>query len=236
MRLRFSAVVLGVAAILGLAGLASGWQVPAPAPTPAPEKAKDVPSPGDAKDKKAEPAKREVATFGGGCFWCLEAVFERIKGVKAVVSGYAGGNTARPSYQMVCTGLTGHAEVVQIEYDPAIVSYEDLLDIFWICHDPTTLNRQGPDEGTQYRSVVLYHDEAQKKAAQKSYEKATSARLYSSPIVTELVPFTKFYPAEKHHQDYYRKNRAAEYCQMIIAPKLREMQAKLNAKARAKAQ
>src|SRR5262249_22068658 len=127
-------------------------------------------------------SETELATFGGGCFWCLEAVFERIPGVKNVVSGYAGGNTPNPSYDMVCTGLTGHAEVVQIEYDPAKVSYDDLLKVFWKCHDPTTLNAQGPDYGTQYRSIILYHDEDQKKAAQKSYEKLTAARVYRDPI------------------------------------------------------
>ncbi len=235
MSLRFSAVFLGIAAVVGMAGsgfATAGRQDPAAKEQ---DKAKATPeAPGAEKEKKAEPPRLEVATFGGGCFWCLEAFFERIKGVKSVVSGFAGGKTARPTYEMVCTGLTGHAEVVQIEFDPSVVTFDDLLDIFWICHDPTTLNRQGPDEGTQYRSIILYHDEAQKKAAYKSYEKATAARMYPNPIVTELVPFTRFYSADRHHQDYFRKNPSASYCQIVIAPKLLELRAKINAKAAAK--
>ena len=179
--------------------------------------------------KAAEPesgSKLEKATFGGGCFWCLEAVFERIPGVKSVVSGYAGGTVPRPTYDMVSSGLTGHAEVIQITYDPAVVTFEKLLETFWECHDPTTLNRQGPDFGTQYRSIILYHNEAQKQAAQESYKVLTDAGVFADPIVTQLVPFKAFYLADRHHQDYYRKNRNAAYCRMIIAPKLMKMQAK----------
>jgi peptide-methionine (S)-S-oxide reductase len=174
------------------------------------------------RDAKPE-AKLEKATFGGGCFWCLEAVFERMGGVKNVVSGYAGGTVANPNYEMVRTGLTGHAEVVQITYDPTVVSYEKLLNIFWKCHDPTTLNQQGPDFGTQYRSIILYHDKAQKEAAEKSYEELMAARAFARPIVTELVPLTIFYRAEAYHQDYYRKHPGAAYCQIYIAPKLRKL-------------
>ncbi len=178
-------------------------------------------------EKAAEPeAKTEKATFGGGCFWCLEAVYERIPGVKSVVSGYAGGTVPQPSYAMVSSGLTGHAEVVQIAYDPAVVSFAKLLEAFWECHDPTTLNRQGPDYGTQYRSIILYHDDAQKQAAEESYRALTAAGVFGSPIVTELAPLKTFYLADRHHQDYYRKNRNAAYCRMVIAPKLRKMQAK----------
>jgi peptide-methionine (S)-S-oxide reductase len=176
----------------------------------------------DAKGDEAKP-KLERATFGGGCFWCLEAIFERIPGVKTVVSGYAGGNVPKPSYELVSSGLTGHAEVVQMIYDPEVVSYEKLLDVFWACHDPTTLNRQGPDFGTQYRSIILYHNEDQRKAALKSYRQLTDAGVFDDPIVTQLVPLRAFYPADRHHQDYYRKNRNSFYCQMEIAPKLRKL-------------
>ncbi len=166
--------------------------------------------------------KIETATFGGGCFWCMEAVFERLPGVKSVTSGFAGGHTTNPTYEQVCTGDTGHAEVTQIEFDPVKISYEKLLDVFWQAHDPTTLNRQGADEGTQYRSVILYHDEAQKAAAEKS--KAAAQKQFKHPIVTEIVPFTKFYPAEKYHQDYYDNNRDAGYCRVVIAPKLEKLE------------
>ena len=176
------------------------------------------------KDKSAPKVmKTEKATFGGGCFWCLEAVFERIPGVKGVVSGFAGGEVPNPTYQMVLTGLTGHAEVVQIEFDPDKVSYEKLLNVFWKCHDPTTLNAQGPDFGTQYRSIILFHNETQRQAAIKSHKELVASRHYRSPIVTELQPLTIFYPAEDYHQDYYRTHKEADYCQMVIAPKLRKL-------------
>ena len=247
MTLRSLAFSLGIAAVLGFAAVASA-QEPSTGPSPAQPKQKaadeakkadtpDTTRPAEKteaekeKTAKVEP-KLETATFGGGCFWCLEAFFERVKGVKAVVSGYAGGNVARPSYEMVCTGLTGHAEVVNIEYDANVVSFDDLLDIFWICHDPTTQDRQGPDFGTQYRSIILYHNEEQKNAAYKSYQKVTAAGLYRDPIVTQLVPLVKFWPAEKYHQDYYRRNANKNpYCATVIAPKLAELRAKLNSKA-----
>ena len=167
------------------------------------------------------PQKLEAATFGGGCFWCAEAVFQRIPGVKSVVSGFAGGATPNPTYEQVCTGDTGHAEVVRIEFDPSLITYDKLLEVFWEAHDPTTLNRQGNDAGTQYRSIILYSNEAQKSAAEKS--KAEAARHFSSPITTQIVPLTKFYPAEKYHQNYYNEHQSQNYCQFIIRPKLRKL-------------
>jgi peptide-methionine (S)-S-oxide reductase len=162
-----------------------------------------------------------VATLGGGCFWCLEAVYERIEGVNSVISGYAGGTTVDPTYEEVCSGRTGHAEVVRIEYDPERISYEEILDIFWKAHDPTTLNRQGADTGTQYRSIILYHDEMQKRAAEKSIKEA--GPLFDGPIVTEIRPLERFYPAEEYHQDYFDRNRLAGYCMIVIQPKLKKM-------------
>lgn len=161
----------------------------------------------------------ERATFGGGCFWCVEAVFERLEGVRSVTSGYAGGHTPKPTYRQVCTGDTGHAEVVQIEFDPRTISFARLLDVFWDAHDPTTPNRQGADTGTQYRSIILWHNEAQKQTAEKS--KAAAAKRFKSPIVTEIVPLKQFYPAEEEHQDYFRKNPNAPYCAFVIRPKLK---------------
>ena len=168
----------------------------------------------------------ELATFGGGCFWCIEAVFERLDSVKSVTSGYAGGKTENPTYAEVCSGATGHAEVAQIEYDPGRVTFEQLLDIFWEAHDPTTLNRQGADSGTQYRSAIFYHSEAQKTAALKSRKAAQAA--FKNPIVTEIVPLGKFYKAENYHQDYFRNNSRAPYCQIVIRPKLEKLQKKLS--------
>jgi peptide-methionine (S)-S-oxide reductase len=167
------------------------------------------------------PQKLEVATFGGGCFWCAEAVFQRIPGVKSVVSGFAGGTTPHPTYEQVCAGDTGHAEVVQIRFDPSVISYDKLLEVFWEAHDPTTLNRQGNDHGTQYRSIILYSNEAQKAAAEKS--KAEAARHLSAPITTQIVPLSDFYPAEKYHQNYYNEHQNQGYCQFIIRPKLRKL-------------
>jgi peptide-methionine (S)-S-oxide reductase len=162
-----------------------------------------------------------LATFGGGCFWCIEAVYDRIEGVFSVTSGYAGGTVKNPTYEQVCTGTTGHAEVVQVAYDPAKTSYEDLLDIFWKAHDPTTLNRQGADVGTQYRSVILYHDEAQKAAALGSLMKAQAG--FKDRIVTEVIPLGVFWKAEGYHQDYYAANKTAGYCRIVISPKLKKL-------------
>jgi len=163
----------------------------------------------------------EIATLGGGCFWCIEAIYERIDGVSSVVSGYAGGDKADPTYEEVCSGTTGHAEVVQIHFDSKIVSYEEILDLFWKAHDPTTLNRQGADVGTQYRSIILYDGEAQGKAAERSKAKAAAA--FDEPIVTEIVPLTVFYRAEGYHQDYYRNNPHGGYCSFVIRPKLQKL-------------
>ena len=162
----------------------------------------------------------EQATFGAGCFWCVEAVFEHLKGVVDVRAGYAGGNTENPTYEDICRGKTGHAEVIQIDYDSSLISFEKLLDIFWKSHDPTTLNRQGADVGTQYRSAIFYHSEKQKETADISRKKADKSDLYTDPIVTEFSPLTKFYIAENYHQDYFRINKNAPYCQLVIKPKL----------------
>ena len=171
-----------------------------------------------------ESRKPELATFGGGCFWCTEAIFERFKGVRAVTSGYAGGKKPNPTYREVCTGATGHAEVIQVEYDPNVISYEQLLEVFWEAHDPTTMNRQGADEGTQYRSVIFYHNEAQKTAAETA--KKLAAAHFERPIVTEIVPLTTFYAAEDYHQDYFRKNPHVPYCAHVISPKLQKLEKK----------
>ena len=167
------------------------------------------------------PGRPELATFGGGCFWCTEAVLQRIEGVLSVTSGYAGGTQRNPTYEQVCTGSTGHAEVIQVAYDPAMIGYEEILDIFWQSHDPTTLNRQGADRGTQYRSIILYADEKQKSAAEKSRQK-TQAKL-KDPIVTEIVPLETFWKAEDYHQGYYNSHASEGYCRMVISPKLKKL-------------
>jgi peptide-methionine (S)-S-oxide reductase len=168
------------------------------------------------------PPRLEYATLGGGCFWCLEAVFERLAGVQSVTSGYAGGTTSQPTYKEVCSGATGHAEVVQIAFDPAVIRFEQLLEVFWEAHDPTTLDRQGPDTGTQYRSIILCRNDAQKQAAERS--KAEAARKFKDPIVTEIVPLKEFHPAETYHQDFYRNNGRYPYCTVVISPKLKKLE------------
>lgn len=162
----------------------------------------------------------QVATFGNGCFWCTEAIFQNIDGVTKVESGYSGGKVKNPTYKEVCSGLTGHAEVIQLTYDPNKVSYDELLEVFWQTHDPTTLNRQGNDEGTQYRSVVFYHNAEQKQLAESYKKKLDAAGAFDSPIVTEITPFSTFYKAEDYHQNYYNLNGNAPYCSFIIRPKL----------------
>ena len=162
----------------------------------------------------------EVATLAGGCFWCLEAVYDLLKGVKSVESGYMGGKVANPSYQQVCTGNTGHAEVVQVTFDPAIVNFKDILDVFFTVHDPTTLNRQGNDVGTQYRSAIFYHSPEQKAAADQKITELNAAHLWNSPIVTEVTPAETFYMAEDYHQEYFENNPNQGYCQFIVAPKV----------------
>ena len=162
----------------------------------------------------------QTATLAGGCFWCLEAVFDEVKGVHGVESGYAGGQMDNPSYRDVCTGMTGHAEVVQIHFDPSVVSYRDLLNVFFAIHDPTTLNRQGADVGTQYRSAIFYHDEEQKKTAEELIEELNAQNIWDRPIVTEVTQLDKFYMAEDYHQEYFARNPYQPYCQAVVAPKV----------------
>ena len=169
-------------------------------------------------DTKENTMKNEVVTLGGGCFWCLEAVFEETRGVLDVVSGYAGGDVANPSYEKVSMGKTNHAEVVQVSFDPKIISYEEILKIFWLIHDPTTLNRQGNDVGTQYRSVIFYHDDKQKELAESSIKSFSSK--FAHPIVTQLLPLPTFYKAEAYHQDYFKNNPTQGYCSFVVAPKV----------------
>ena len=175
----------------------------------------------------------EIATLAGGCFWCLEAVFEQLRGVTKVVSGYAGGDVPNPSYQAVCTGTTGHAEVVQVTFDPAVIGYRDLLDVFFTIHDPTTLNQQGGDVGTQYRSAIFYHDDEQRRAAEAAIKELEAAHVWDDPIVTEVVPLTTFYPAENYHQEYYRRNADQPYCRAVIAPKVAKLRSKYLEKLKA---
>lgn len=165
-------------------------------------------------------SQQEVATLAGGCFWCLEAVYDQLNGVTDVVSGYTGGHVNNPSYEAVCTGRTGHAEVVQIKYDPSVVSYKDLLNVFFTIHDPTTLNRQGNDIGTQYRSAVYYHTPEQKQIAEQVISEITAQGLYRDPIVTEVSPISTFYAAEDYHQEYFTRNPYQGYCMMVVAPKV----------------
>src|SRR5579884_1826001 len=163
---------------------------------------------------------REVATLGGGCFWCIEAVFENVRGVEKVQSGYAGGTVANPTYQQVCTGRTGHAELVQVTFDPAVLSYRDVLDIFFAVHDPTSLNRQGADVGTQYRSVIFYHSPEQKQVAEQRIRELNDSKTWDQPLVTEVVPFQELYPAENYHQHYFESNPTQPYCQLVVSPKV----------------
>jgi len=169
---------------------------------------------------------REVATLGGGCFWCLEAVYDELRGVEEVVSGYAGGHVGNPTYEQVCSGATGHAEVVQITFDPRRVSFRELLEVFFTIHDPTTLNRQGADVGTQYRSAVFYHSPEQKETAERVIREMTEARVWDAPIVTEVAPLGRFYPAEDYHQEYFRRNPAQPYCRVVVAPKVSKFRQK----------
>ncbi len=178
----------------------------------------DAPTKGHSQQPDAE-----TATLAAGCFWCTEAVFQQLKGVVSVTPGYAGGNRENPTYDDVSTGETGHTEAIQIVFDPTIIPYEQILDVFWNTHDPTTPNQQGPDAGTQYRSMIFYHNEQQRKAAQASREKLERSGKFESPIVTEITPFTNFFPAEDYHQDFYANNPAHPYCRAIIDPKLQKL-------------
>ncbi len=176
---------------------------------------------------------RELATLAGGCFWCLEAVYDQLKGVKSVTSGYAGGQLPNPSYEAVCTGRTGHAEVVQIEFDPVVLSYQDLLDVFFTIHDPTTLNRQGNDIGPQYRSAIFAHSPEQQAAAEQTIAALNDEQLWPNPIVTEVKPLEVFYPAEDYHQEYFVKHPNQGYCQVVIAPKVAKFRSKYLARLKA---
>jgi peptide-methionine (S)-S-oxide reductase len=175
-----------------------------------------------AEGNKPMDEKREtrLATFGNGCFWCSEAIFQRLNGVEKAVPGYSGGYRENPTYEQVCTGTTGHAESIQITYDPARVSYDQLLEVFWKTHDPTTLNRQGDDVGTQYRSVIFYHDAEQKRLAEAYKGKLEAEHIWNRPIVTEIMPFARFWPAEDYHQNYYNNNTSKGYCSLVITPKV----------------
>jgi peptide-methionine (S)-S-oxide reductase len=179
------------------------------------------------------PSSREVATFGGGCFWCLEAVFDQLRGVEKVESGYAGGVAPAPTYRQVCSGDTGHAEVVQVTFDPAVLSFEEILDVFFATHDPTTLNRQGPDVGTQYRSAIFYHTPEQKEVAQRRIAELNAAKIWDAPIVTEVVPSQAFYRAEDYHQGYFRQNPGQPYCQAVVSPKVAKFRKKFATKLKA---
>jgi peptide-methionine (S)-S-oxide reductase len=172
----------------------------------------------------------ELTTLGGGCFWCVEAVYQELQGVQSAVSGYAGGTVDNPTYYQVCSGTTGHAEVVQITFDPKIISFEDILYVFWRTHDPTTLNRQGYDVGTQYRSIILYHSEQQRAIAEQSKHDTDASGLWPSPIITEISPFTTFYKAEDYHQNFYRDNPYQPYCLAIIDPKISKLRKELREK------
>jgi peptide-methionine (S)-S-oxide reductase len=167
-----------------------------------------------------EAKRRETATLGGGCFWCLEAVYQQLRGVEEVVSGYSGGHVDHPTYREVCEGTTGHAEVTQITFDPEVVSFREILEVFFTIHDPTTLNRQGGDVGTQYRSVIFWHSEDQKRVAEEVMAELEREKVWDAPLVTELAPLERFYPAEGYHQEYYQRNPNQAYCRVVIEPKV----------------
>src|SRR5262245_27650673 len=218
MRIRFAAlavVALGAVAVIGLV-VARNSEPPfvVPQTFPAPAAVKPQPAPAG--------AKTETATFGSGCFWCTEAVFERLQGVQSVTSGYSGGKVVNPTYDDVCSGDTGHAEVVQVVFDPAAISYPELLEVFWRSHDPTTLNRQGHDVGTQYRSVIFYHSDEQRQLAESYRRQIDDAHVFDRPVVTEIAAFTAFYPAEAYHQNYFATNGGNPYCRAVIRPKIEQ--------------
>ena len=169
---------------------------------------------------------KEIATLAGGCFWCLEAVYDEVKGVLSVESGYMGGRKPDPTYEQVCSGTTGHAEVVQITFDPAVVSYKELLEVFFVIHDPTTLDRQGNDVGTQYRSAIFYHSPEQKQVAEQTMRELAAEKVYDTAIVTQLLPAERFYPAEGYHQEYFQRNQNQPYCQFVVAPKVSKFRRK----------
>lgn len=180
--------------------------------------------------------QREVATLAGGCFWCLEAVFDDLRGVESVESGYAGGDVPNPTYQQVCTGATGHAEVVQITFDPDVVSFREILEVFFAIHDPTTLNRQGADIGTQYRSAIFYHSQEQKEVAENLIAELNAEKIWDAPIITEVVPFKEFYVAEDYHQEYFANNSSQPYCRAVVAPKVAKFRQKFLEKLKSRQQ
>jgi peptide-methionine (S)-S-oxide reductase len=209
---------------LAMSETTKGLAEPAQPPADSASAVTQEPTKSDVVAAPAHPkAGLATATFGGGCFWCTEAVFQRLKGVKSVVSGYSGGTAKNPTYHQVCTGTTGHAEAIQVTYDPALVSFQDLLEVFWKTHDPTTKDRQGSDVGTQYRSVIFYHSDEQKQLAEHYKKKLDESGVYNAPIVTEIAPFTVFYRAEDYHQNFYNQNPQQAYCRMMIPPKLEKL-------------
>jgi len=214
-------LLLGGLALSGITGCIAKPAENGPAPA---DQVRSPARPSASKEARPmseqEPSATEVATFGAGCFWCVEAVLERIDGVVKVTSGYMGGSVRNPTYREVCSGTTGHAEVVQVTFDPDRITYRRLLDVFWTLHDPTTLNRQGADVGTQYRSAIFYHSQAQKEAAEASKKSANESGAFGSPVVTEITAAGTFYPAEDYHQDFFRLNPGHQYCRFVIAPKL----------------
>jgi len=208
--------VVGMAlAVFGIAVIVGGALTTSVVSAEPPAKADDSAAGEQQKEKKVE-----VATFGNGCFWCTEAVFEELKGVESAVSGYSGGRIPDPTYEQVCTGATGHAEVIQITYDPAVITFPELLEVFWKTHDPTTLNQQGPDHGTQYRSAVFYHSDEQRELAEKYMQRLDESGAFDAPIVTEITKFQKFYPAEDYHQEYFALNGRQPYCRAVVKPKV----------------
>ena len=210
----FTVIVILISAVLLLAGGRT-------------EKTDEPAKPTTTGSEKMSDGNTRLATFGGGCFWCVEAVFQLIDGVESAVSGYGGGEIDNPTYEQVCSGRSGHAEIVQITFDPAKASYIELLDAFFSSHDPTTLNRQGNDKGTQYRSVIYYHDDGQKAAAAAKVRELEADGVFDDPIVTEISPAGKFYSAEKYHQDYYALNPSQPYCQLVVRPKVEKFKKKL---------
>jgi peptide-methionine (S)-S-oxide reductase len=211
-------IAIATGAAVGLVGLLLLARTWAGRPEMSEETGKDAA--GRSQQSAIATGKEQLATFGTGCFWCTEAVFDQLKGVKSVVSGYSGGNVADPTYEQICSGMTGHAEVVQIKYDADVISFAALLEAFWQSHDPTTPNRQGNDVGTQYRSAIFYHDEQQRREAERLKKELNESGAFRAPIVTEITPFERFYPAEKYHQDYFNQNPSQPYCATIIRPKV----------------
>jgi peptide-methionine (S)-S-oxide reductase len=225
MRTTFLRTFVSVA-LLGLtllAGCSAGTAREPAAPEPPPATVNEQESAPMAESPTPAASESETATFGAGCFWCVEAVLEQLDGVSDVSSGYMGGHVENPTYRQICTGSTGHAEVVQVTFDPSRISYDQLLDWFWKLHDPTTLNRQGPDRGTQYRSAIFFHSDAQRAAAERSRDAADASGDFSGPIVTEITEAGVFYEAEAYHQDYYQANKDAPYCRVQITPKLKKL-------------